>query len=79
MSQKKFQVAGVSITVLPKPLAIRRWSGYSGCRRRRALMRHILLKLEFFNPLASVKDRIGVAMIEDMEAGESLQSGHGDY
>jgi len=27
----------------------------------------ILLKLEFFNPLASVKDRIGVAMIEAME------------
>mgnify|MGYP001158711352 CR=1 FL=1 len=28
---------------------------------------HILAKLEFFNPLASVKDRIGVAMIEAME------------
>src|ERR1700744_5017704 len=28
----------------------------------------ILLKLEFFNPLASVKDRIGVAMIEALEA-----------
>jgi cysteine synthase A len=28
----------------------------------------ILAKLEFFNPLASVKDRIGVAMIEAMEA-----------
>ncbi len=27
----------------------------------------ILAKLEFFNPLASVKDRIGVAMIEAME------------
>jgi cysteine synthase A len=28
----------------------------------------ILLKCEFFNPLGSVKDRIGVAMIEAMEA-----------
>ncbi|HEY1962813.1 MAG TPA: pyridoxal-phosphate dependent enzyme, partial [Rhizomicrobium sp.] len=27
----------------------------------------ILLKLEFFNPIASVKDRIGVAMIDALE------------
>lgn len=29
---------------------------------------NILAKLEFFNPIASVKDRIGVAMIEELEA-----------
>src|SRR5256885_857331 len=28
---------------------------------------HILLKCEFFNPLGSVKDRIGMSMIEDAE------------
>ncbi|HEX3674972.1 MAG TPA: cysteine synthase A [Rhizomicrobium sp.] len=28
----------------------------------------VLLKLEFFNPISSVKDRIGVAMIEALEA-----------
>ncbi len=35
----------------------------------------ILLKLEFFNPLASVKDRIGVAMIEALEAAGDLRPG----
>ncbi len=35
----------------------------------------ILLKLEFFNPLASVKDRIGVNMIEAMEAEGRLKPG----
>ena len=33
----------------------------------------ILVKLEFFNPLASVKDRIGVAMIEDLEAKGAIK------
>ncbi|OFZ19185.1 MAG: cysteine synthase A [Bdellovibrionales bacterium GWB1_55_8] len=35
----------------------------------------ILLKLEFFNPLGSVKDRIGVAMIDDAEVRGVLKSG----
>lgn len=35
----------------------------------------ILLKLEFFNPIASVKDRIGVNMIDALEATGKLQPG----
>lgn len=35
----------------------------------------VLLKLEFFNPLGSVKDRIGVAMIEDAERTGKLKPG----
>ncbi len=34
----------------------------------------ILLKLEFFNPLASVKDRIAVAMIEAMEEAGKIKA-----
>jgi cysteine synthase A len=33
-----------------------------------ALDAEILAKLEFFNPIASVKDRIGVAMVRDLES-----------
>ncbi|MDR1655738.1 MAG: cysteine synthase A [Treponema sp.] len=35
----------------------------------------LLFKLEYFNPLSSVKDRIARAMIEDAEAGGSLKNG----
>ena len=35
----------------------------------------VLLKLEFFNPIASVKDRIGVAMIEALEAQKIITPG----
>ncbi|WP_375463267.1 cysteine synthase A [uncultured Methylobacterium sp.] len=41
----------------------------------RGIDAEILLKLEFFNPIASVKDRIGVNMIDALEASGRLQPG----
>ena len=41
----------------------------------RGVKAEILGKLEFFNPLASVKDRIGVAMIEAAEAAGRIVAG----
>ena len=35
----------------------------------------VLAKLEFFNPIASVKDRIGVAMIEALEQAGRIGPG----
>lgn len=35
----------------------------------------ILLKLEFFNPLSSVKDRIGVSMVDTLESAGKIQPG----
>ena len=36
---------------------------------------NLLAKLEFFNPIASVKDRIGVSMIERMEEAGAIKDG----
>ena len=38
----------------------------------RNIKAEILAKLEFFNPMASVKDRIGVAMIDTLEASGAI-------
>ncbi len=47
-------------------IQLNRIAAEHGCRA------NILAKLEFFNPIASVKDRIGVAMVEAMESDGSL-------
>ncbi|MGY2047590.1 cysteine synthase A [Methylobacterium sp. JK268] len=43
--------------------------------KERGVEAEILLKLEFFNPIASVKDRIGVNMIDALEAQGVLKPG----
>ncbi len=43
--------------------------------QERGIDAEILLKLEFFNPIASVKDRIGVNMIDALEAAGALKPG----
>ncbi|MDN2579592.1 cysteine synthase A [Aquibium sp. ELW1220] len=43
--------------------------------KEKGVVAHLLAKLEFFNPIASVKDRIGVAMIEAMEADGRIRPG----
>ena len=43
--------------------------------KEKGVVATILAKLEFFNPIASVKDRIGVAMIETLEAEGKIVPG----
>jgi cysteine synthase A len=43
--------------------------------REKGIKANLLAKLEFFNPIASVKDRIGVSMIEAMEAVGKITPG----
>jgi cysteine synthase A len=43
--------------------------------KERGIAASILAKLEFFNPIGSVKDRIGVSMIDAMEAAGALRPG----
>ena len=48
-------------------------AGYS---RKYGLQREVVAKLESFNPAGSVKDRVGLAMIEDAEARGALKPAH---
>ena len=43
--------------------------------RDRGVEANLLTKLEFFNPIGSVKDRIGVSMVDAMEAAGALRPG----
>ncbi|RVA55087.1 cysteine synthase A, partial [Mesorhizobium sp. M7A.F.Ca.CA.004.09.1.2] len=43
--------------------------------REKGIVANLIAKLEFFNPIASVKDRIGVAMIEALEASGKISPG----
>ena len=59
---------GILDTVGATPLVrLSKLAGHYGVKAQ------ITAKLEFFNPLASVKDRIGFAMIEDAEASGRLK------
>ena len=43
--------------------------------KEKGVKANLLAKLEFFNPIASVKDRIGVNMIDALEADGTLRPG----
>ncbi len=43
--------------------------------REKGVKANLLAKLEFFNPIASVKDRIGVSMIDALEAAGTIKPG----
>ncbi|TPM35598.1 cysteine synthase A [Mesorhizobium sp. B2-3-4] len=43
--------------------------------KEKGVVANLVAKLEFFNPIASVKDRIGVAMIETLEAAGKIAPG----
>jgi len=43
--------------------------------KEKGVVANLIAKLEFFNPIASVKDRIGVAMIEALEAQGRIAPG----
>ena len=59
-------------TTSPEPSATHRWYGLARLAAEEEAKADILAKLEFFNPIGSVKDRIGVAMIDALERKGSI-------
>jgi cysteine synthase len=45
--------------------------------KEKGVVARLLAKLEFFNPISSVKDRIGVAMVDALEAQGKISPGRG--
>jgi cysteine synthase len=45
--------------------------------KEKGIKANLLAKLEFFNPIASVKDRIGVSMIDALEKAGKIKPGNG--
>ena len=67
--------AAASTTASPRPWAPRRWSVSTACPSASGVTGEVLAKLEFFNPMSSVKDRIGVSMIDAAEGPGKIKPG----
>ncbi len=64
--------ASITDTIGDTPLV-----SMSRIAKEKGVVAHLLAKLEFFNPISSVKDRIGVAMVDALEAKGTISPGRG--